>query len=210
MDLHQMLQSAKLVPIVTLRNEKSIEIIKTVIEQSAIEIVEVAFRSRFAVKAIEKYALLNNVIVGAGTVRTRAQAEQAVEAGAKFLISPGYDPEIVKFAIDHNIPIIPGVLTPTEIMRGMSEAGLSVFKLFPANLIGGLSAIKALSGPFFDVKFLPTGGVNRDNYLEFLREKQVIAVGGSFIINDKITENEIEEEIKKVNLLMEKANKIES
>lgn len=208
MDFKSQLQSARLLPIITLKSENQISIIKKVIENSNIEMVEVAFRSELAAKAIEEFSTLENVSIGAGTVKTLEQAKIAIEAGSKFLVSPGYNPEVVKYASEKNIPITPGVLTPTEILKGMNEADISIFKIFPANIIGGLSAIKALSGPFYDVDFLPTGGVNEDNFIEFLQESQIICVGGSFIINDSINESEITNEIEKINGLVSKAKAV--
>ncbi len=202
MDINKVLKSAKLLPIVTLTSEKNIQNVKKIIEGSNIEMVEVAFRSEYAVKAIKEYSSIKDVIIGAGTVRTIEEAEQAIDAGARFLVSPGYDSDVVKFAQENDVPIIPGVLTPTEIQKGASEAGLSVFKLFPAELIGGLEGVKALKGPFYDIQFLPTGGVNEENYLEYLENDHVIAVGGSFIIDDNVTEEGIEEEIEKTNSLI--------
>lgn len=208
MDIEKALHEAKLLPIITLKNDEAIKNVKVVIEKSDIEIVEVAFRSNLAVKAIEEYSTIEGVIIGAGTVRSVEEAEQAVEAGAQFLVSPGYDSDVVNFAINNDIPITPGVLTPTEIQKGISEANLSIFKLFPAELIGGLSAVKALSGPFYDIQFLPTGGVNEDNFEEFLANDHIIAVGGSFIMNDKVTKREIDEEIERINSLVQRAKKI--
>lgn len=208
MDINKKLESAKLLPIITLRSNENIQNVKKVIEGSNIEMVEVAFRSDYAVEAIEKYSSIKNVIIGAGTVRTVEEAQQAIKAGSQFLVSPGYDSEVVNFAQKNNIPILPGILTPTEIQKGVREAGLSIFKLFPANLVGGLAAVKALKGPFYDIKFLPTGGVDAENYLEFLRDDYIIAVGGSFIIDDSVEEDGIEDEIKRVNQLLENAKKL--
>jgi len=208
MKFRNQLQSARLLPIITLRSEKQISIIKKVIEGSNIEMVEVAFRSELAAKAIEVFSKIENVSIGAGTVKTLEQAKIAIESGAKFIVSPGYNPEVVKYSLEKNIPITPGVLTPTEILKGMNEANLSIFKVFPANIIGGLSAIKALSGPFYDVDFLPTGGVSSKNFEEFLKEPQIICVGGSFIINDSINETEVSNEINKINELVSKAKAV--
>lgn len=208
MEFRGQLQSARLLPIITLRTEKQISIIKTVIENSNIEMVEVAFRSDLAAKAIEVFSTIENVSIGAGTVKTLEQARIAIESGAKFIVSPGYDPNVVEYAAEKNIPITPGVLTPTEILKGMNEANLSIFKVFPANIIGGLSAIKALSGPFYDVEFLPTGGVSESNFEEFLKEPQIICVGGSFIIDDSIDETDITNEIEKINQLVSKAKAV--
>lgn len=205
MDIRTELKAAKLLPIITLSSKENIETVGKVIARSNIKVIEVAFRSDFAAEAIRRYSEIPDVIIGAGTVRNLEQAKQAVECGAKFIVSPGYVPEVVQYSIDNNIPILPGVLTPTEILKGINEAGLSIFKLFPADLIGGLAGVKALKGPFFDIEFLPTGGVNAKNYLDFLNDSQIIAVGGSFIINDKIEEKDVDNEIIKINSLIEKA-----
>ena len=118
--------------------------------------------------------------VGAGTVLNVEQAKLAVDCGAKFIVSPGLDEATVKWAIENDIPVIPGTVTPTEIMKAIS-LGLKVVKFFPADVYGGIKAIKALSAPFGQVKFLPTGGVSEANLNEFAANKSVIAVGGSWV-----------------------------
>lgn len=208
MNINEMLKSAKLLPIITLKNADNIQIVKKVIEGSNIEMVEVAFRSELAAQAIKEYSTIDNIVIGAGTVRTVEEAKQAIDAGAKFIVSPMYDTEVVRYSLKNDVPILPGVLTPYEIQKGINEAGLSIFKLFPANLLGGLDGVKALKGPFYDVQFLPTGGVNADNYLNFLADDQIIAVGGSFIIDDSVTEENVDQEIEKINKLMENAKNI--
>ena len=208
MDINEILKSKKLLPIITLKSTENIQTVKKVIEGSDIGMVEVAFRSELAAEAIKEYSTIDNVIIGAGTVRTLEEAKQAIEAGAKFIVSPMYDTEVVKYSLANDTPIFPGVLTPYEIQKGINEADLSIFKLFPANLLGGLDAVKALKGPFYDVQFLPTGGVNAENYLDFLADDQIIAVGGSFIINDSVSEDNVEQEISKINNLIENAKNI--
>ena len=209
MNFREQLKSAKLLPIITLYTESQIENVKEVLAGSKIEMVEVAFRSDLAAKAIEAFSTLENVIVGAGTVRTLEQAKVAIESGAKFLVSPGYDDEVVGYANEKNIPITPGVLTPTEILKGMNHGNISIFKIFPANIIGGLSAIKALSGPFFDIDFLPTGGVNKENFVEFLQVPQIICVGGSFIIDETVDKSGIKDDIARINELVSKAKAVD-
>jgi len=208
MNIKEALESAKLLPIITLESQEDIKNVKKVIEQSDIEMVEVAFRSDLAAQAIEEYSAIDDVIIGAGTVRTVEEAEQAIEAGSRFLVSPGYDSDVVKFAQENDTPITPGILTPTEIQKGVKEADLSIFKLFPAKLMGGLSAVQALKGPFYDIQFLPTGGVNEDNYEEFLADDHIIAVGGSFIMSGQVKEDEIDDEVEHINALVETAKKI--
>lgn len=119
-------------------------------------------------------------MVGAGTVITLEQCKTAVAAGAKFIVAPGYDEEVVDYCVGNGIPITPGCVTPTEIMAAMKK-GLRVLKYFPANVYGGLKGLKSLSAPFGGVKFIPTGGVNNDNIAEFAAAPFVHAVGGSWI-----------------------------
>ena len=118
--------------------------------------------------------------VGAGTVLNVSQARLAVERGAGFIVSPGLDEETVRWAIENDIPVIPGAVTPTEIMKAVG-LGLKVVKFFPADVYGGIKAIKALSAPFGQVRFLPTGGVSEANLKEFMENKSVAAVGGSWV-----------------------------
>ena len=136
------------------------------------------------------------MLVGAGTVVNLEQCKLAVECGAKFIVSPGYDEEVVSWCCDNGVAVCPGCVTPTEIMMALKH-GLKVLKFFPANVYGGLGAIKALAGPFGGVKFIPTGGVNLQNVGEFIADPHIHAVGGSWVCPkadiaagnfDKITE----------------------
>ena len=120
------------------------------------------------------------MLVGAGTVITLAQCRQAVEAGARFIVAPGYDEEVVSWCVEKGVPILPGCVTPTEIMAAMKH-GLTVLKFFPAGVYGGLSAMKALSGPFKGIKFVPTGGVGPQNAGEYGAAPFIHAVGGSWV-----------------------------
>ena len=129
---------------------------------------EVTFRAEGAdvviAKMLEAYP---DMMVGAGTVVNMEQAERAVKAGSKFVVSPGFDPEIVKYCLDQNVLPLPGCVTPSEIMQAL-KLGLKVVKFFPAAQYGGLATIKALSGPFAGLKFMPTGGISLDNLGEFI------------------------------------------
>ena len=120
------------------------------------------------------------MLVGAGTVLSLAQCQACVEAGAKFIVSPGFDPEIVAWCVDNGVPVLPGCVTPTEIMAAQ-KLGVDTVKFFPANIYGGLKAMKGLAGPFGQLKFLPTGGVNEDNMAEYLSASFISAVGGSWM-----------------------------
>ena len=120
------------------------------------------------------------MVVGAGTVLNVEQAKTAVKNGAKFIVSPGLDEETVRWAMENDIPVIPGCVTPTEIMKAIS-LGLKVVKFFPADVYGGIKAIKALSAPFGQIKFLPTGGVSEANLKDFIENNAVAAIGGSWV-----------------------------
>ncbi|MBO5665936.1 MAG: bifunctional 4-hydroxy-2-oxoglutarate aldolase/2-dehydro-3-deoxy-phosphogluconate aldolase [Firmicutes bacterium] len=156
---------------------------------------EVTFRAEGAdvviAKMLEAYP---DMMVGAGTVVNMEQAERAVKAGSKFVVSPGFDPEIVKYCLDQNVLPLPGCVTPSEIMQAL-KLGLKVVKFFPAAQYGGLATIKALSGPFAGLKFMPTGGISLDNLGEFIANKNIAACGGSFMVTDKLLDAKNWEEI---------------
>jgi 2-dehydro-3-deoxyphosphogluconate aldolase/(4S)-4-hydroxy-2-oxoglutarate aldolase len=125
------------------------------------------------------------MLVGAGTVVTSAQAIRAIEAGAKFIVGPGYSASVAKVCQTRDIPYLPGCVTPTEIITAL-DAGIDTVKFFPASVYGGLKAIKALAAPFTTVKFIPTGGVSADNLAEFLAFPKIVACGGSWMVADSL------------------------
>lgn len=159
--------------------------------------MEITLRTAAALDSIRNVAAeCPDMIVGVGTVLNLEQAKDAVEAGAKFIVSPGFDEETVKWCVENNIDVAPGCVTPTEIMAAR-KLGLRVVKFFPANVYGGLKAITNLAAPFTDMQFIPTGGVNTENIAEFVANPAIFAVGGSWICKkadisagnfDKITE----------------------
>ena len=143
--------------------------------------MEITFRTSCAPECLRAVAEhCPQMLVGAGTVCNKAQAELAVEMGARFIVSPGFDPEVVEWCVANNIAVTPGCVTPTEIMMAV-ERGLKVVKFFPANVYGGVNAMKNLSAPFVGIKFLPTGGVNGGNIKEYVDAPFVHAVGGSWV-----------------------------
>lgn len=146
---------------------------------------EITYRTscaRDAIAAIsDKYP---EMTLGAGTILTREQAEEAVVAGAKFIVSPGLNPEVVGYCTENDIPVLPGCATPTDVETAI-RLGLDTVKFFPAEASGGLAMIKALSGPYKQIKFMPTGGISPDNMIEYLKNPNVLAVGGSFMVKDE-------------------------
>lgn len=170
-----------IVPVVVLNNVEDAVPLADALLKGGIDFMEITFRTECAAECISVISKeVPDMIVGAGTVLNVEQAKLAVDSGAKFIVSPGLDEATVKWAIENDIPVIPGAVTPTEIMKAIS-LGLKVVKFFPADVYGGIKAIKALSAPFGQVKFLPTGGVSEANLSEFASNKSVIAVGGSWV-----------------------------
>ncbi|WP_265456289.1 bifunctional 4-hydroxy-2-oxoglutarate aldolase/2-dehydro-3-deoxy-phosphogluconate aldolase [Enterococcus sp. HY326] len=182
--LYQQIAETKLLPLYTATDLSYLDKLEEILVANDVKFIEVTFRSGLAAAAIEKLAASGKLIVGAGTVRTLEQAQQAVENGAQFIVSPAVVPAVIEYSIQQGIPIFPGTATPGDIQRA-TEYGIKVVKFFPADIYGGLKAIKALRGPFYDVEFLPTGGINDANYLEYLATEGIIAVGGSFIISEE-------------------------
>ena len=169
------------VPVATIGDEqKAVPLAKAMV-RGGIDVVEVTFRTAAAPDAIREISChCPEMLVGAGTVLTLEQCRLAVECGANFIVAPGFDTEVVEWCVDKGIPIVPGCVTPSEIMAAM-KLGLNVVKFFPSNIYGGLSAMKALSGPFPQMKFIPTSGLNADNVAEFIRTPFIYAAGGSWV-----------------------------
>ena len=194
-----------IVPVVVLNNADDAVPLAKALLKGGIDFMEITFRTECAAECISVISKeVPDMTVGAGTVLNIEQAKLAVDCGAKFIVSPGLDEATVKWAIENDIPVIPGTVTPTEIMKAIS-LGLKVVKFYPADVYGGIKAIKALSAPFGQVKFLPTGGVSEANLNEFAANKSVIAVGGSWVCKkDDIINHDWE----KITMLSENAVKI--
>jgi 2-dehydro-3-deoxyphosphogluconate aldolase/(4S)-4-hydroxy-2-oxoglutarate aldolase len=142
---------------------------------------EVTFRTDAAAAAIEAMARLDGIVVGAGTVLTTEQVDRAVDAGARFVVSPGFSAAVVRHCAQRGVPVFPGVMTPTEIQMALDE-GLATLKFFPAEQAGGASMIKALAAPFRSVRFIPTGGVTAATVRSYLELPAVVAVGGTWMV----------------------------
>ena len=183
------LSQYKAVPVVVIKTiEDTIPTLKALCD-GGLPVAEITFRTACAAEAIALGVKeFPNMHIGAGTVINGEQAKKAIEAGAKFIVSPGLSKEVADVCKQENIPYLPGCATPTEIMQAIAM-GIEIVKFFPANVYGGLNAIKALSGPFPQIKFLPTGGVDMSNIKEFLAFDKIVAVGGSFMMKGNIKEN---------------------
>ena len=176
----------RLIPVVVIKNLDDTEKILAALKKDGINCAEITFRTACAKEAIalavEKFPDMN---VGAGPVINGRQCVEALNAGAKFIVSPGLSVEVAEICMANDVPYYPGCVTPTEIMQAL-DLGITTVKFFPANVYGGLKALKALSAPFPQVKFIPTGGVNRENLDEFLAFDKVAAVGGSFFVEEAL------------------------
>ena len=175
------LSAAAVGPVVGLDDAKDAVATAKALLAGGVDVMEITFRTAAAADSIKAVAEnCRDMLVGAGTVITLEQCKQAVECGAKFIVSPGFDEEVVRWCVENGIAVTPGCVTPSEIMAAM-KLGLTVVKFFPAGVYGGLSAMKALSGPFGGIKFIPTGGVNGQNIGEFIAAPFIHAVGGSWV-----------------------------
>ena len=188
-EIFDKLAESGLIPVVVLENVEDAVPTANALLAGGVGVMEITFRTAAAADSIK--AVSENcpeMLVGAGTVLNLEQCKKAVECGAKFIVSPGYDEDTVAWCVENNIAITPGCVTPTEIMMAIKH-DLKVVKFFPAGVYGGLSALKALSGPFPGIKFIPTGGVNAENIGDFIAAPFVFAVGGSWVCSKKDISN---------------------
>ncbi|MCR5754280.1 MAG: bifunctional 4-hydroxy-2-oxoglutarate aldolase/2-dehydro-3-deoxy-phosphogluconate aldolase [Acetatifactor sp.] len=186
------------IPGVGLEDAKDAKPLAEALMEGGLPCAEVTFRTDAAEEAIrimsENYP---DMLVGAGTVLTTEQVDRAVNAGAKFIVSPGFNPKVVDYCIEKGIPVAPGTANPTDIEAAL-EKGLKVVKFFPAEPLGGLKMIKAIAAPYVGVKFMPTGGINATNVRDYLAYNRIIACGGSFMVSGELIKKGDFETIKKL------------
>jgi 2-dehydro-3-deoxyphosphogluconate aldolase/(4S)-4-hydroxy-2-oxoglutarate aldolase len=185
MTMSEMLKTIEgfgVVPVVVLNDAKDAAPLAKALCEGGLPCAEVTFRTEAAEESIRIMATeFPEMVIGAGTVLTIDQVDRAVGAGAKFIVSPGLDPEIVDYCISKNIPVLPGCITPSEVTQAVKR-GLEVVKFFPAEQFGGVATIKALAAPFTSVRFMPTGGISAKNLADYLGFKKIIACGGSWMV----------------------------
>jgi len=171
----------RIVPVVVLADSAGAEPLAGALVAGGLHCVEVTFRTDAAADVIRAMAVRPELVVGAGTVLTAEQAEQAVVAGARFVVSPGFGPAVVRRCQELGVPVFPGIATATEIQMAL-DAGLDTVKFFPAEQLGGVGMVKALSAPFRTVRFIPTGGIDTGNLADYLAVPSVLAVGGTWMV----------------------------
>lgn len=176
----ELLASSRILPVLVLDDAAHAEGLGVALRGGGARLAEVTFRTPAAEEAVRIMARLDDLCVGAGTITSASQVDRAVAAGARFVVSPGLKREVVTRCQALNVPVFPGVATASEVMHAM-DLGVDTLKLFPASAVGGVSAVAALAGPFPDVRFIPTGGVDQHTAAGYLRLDAVLAVGGSWM-----------------------------
>lgn len=181
-ELLQKVQDIGVVPVVVLNDAKDAAPLAKALCEGGLPCAEVTFRTEAAEESIRIMATeFPEMLIGAGTVLTIEQVDRAVAAGAQFIVSPGFDPEIVDYCLEKNILVLPGCITPSELAQAVKR-GLSVVKFFPAEQFGGIATIKALAAPYTNVRFMPTGGISAKNLADYLGFGKIVACGGSWMV----------------------------
>jgi 2-dehydro-3-deoxyphosphogluconate aldolase/(4S)-4-hydroxy-2-oxoglutarate aldolase len=176
-----MIAQNRVLPVVVLDDAALAEPLATALKNGGLRCAEITFRTAAAAETIKSMAADPDLLVGAGTVLTPAQVDRAVEAGARFIVSPGFGPAVVRHCQALGVPVFPGVATATEIQMAL-EVGVTTVKFFPAEQLGGVGMVRALAAPLRDVRFIPTGGVSAENLAGYLAEPAVLAVGGTWMV----------------------------
>ncbi|MEP6508354.1 MAG: bifunctional 4-hydroxy-2-oxoglutarate aldolase/2-dehydro-3-deoxy-phosphogluconate aldolase [Gemmatimonadales bacterium] len=180
-DMSLLLSQFRIVPVIVLDDPDDAAGLANALMDGGLPCAEITLRTPGAIEAIRRMAGERpEMFIGAGTVLNEKQAEQAQEAGAQFIVSPGFSGGVVNYCLENGLPVFPGVCTPTEIIAAL-DAGVTALKFFPAEAMGGVTTLKAVSAPFGDVRFIPTGGVNERNVCDYLAVPNVIACGGSWM-----------------------------
>ena len=182
MTVFEIIKQTGIIPVAVLDDAKDADALAEALCEGGLPCAEVTFRTAAAEETIRTMAKnYPDMLVGAGTVLTRDQVDRALDAGAKFIVAPGLNPDTVAYCIEKGVPVVPGVQTPSEIERGLAF-GLNVLKFFPAEPAGGLKMIKAVAAPYTSVCFMPTGGINAQNVRDYLAYDRIIACGGSWMV----------------------------
>ncbi|MCM2369117.1 bifunctional 4-hydroxy-2-oxoglutarate aldolase/2-dehydro-3-deoxy-phosphogluconate aldolase [Aporhodopirellula aestuarii] len=188
------IEKLRIVPVVAIDSADDALPLADALSQGGLPIAEITLRTEAGLEAISKLSSQYGFLVGAGTVHSVDQAKQVADVGAKFVVSPGFNPKTVQWCLDNSMPIFPGVSSPTDLETAL-EFGLSVVKFFPAEQIGGVKMLKALQGPYGGIRFIPTGGISAANLSEYLALPSVVACGGSWMVKPELIRNKQFDEI---------------
>ena len=204
-DITERFEKLGVVPVVVLEDAKDAVPLATALVEGGLPCAEVTFRTEAAEESIRLMTeQFPEMLVGAGTVLTVEQVDAAVRTGAKFIVSPGFDAEIVDYCLKNEIPVFPGCISPSEVAQAVKR-GLKVVKFFPAEPAGGISMIKALAAPYTGLKFMPTGGINAKNLGEYLSCDKIVCCGGSWMVKGELVKTG---EFNKIRQLTEEARRL--
>ena len=197
-ELQKRFFSIGIIPVIAIDDaEKAVPLARALVK-GGLPAAEVTFRTAAAEEAIRRIvAEVPDMLVGAGTVLTKEQADRAIAAGSQFIVSPGFNPEITRYVLDKGVVMMPGTATPGEMEQAMSM-GLDVVKFFPAEQNGGVAKLKALAGPYTNLRWMPTGGVNTKNMMDYLGFDRIIACGGTWMVKKDLIEGEQWDEITRI------------
>jgi 2-dehydro-3-deoxyphosphogluconate aldolase/(4S)-4-hydroxy-2-oxoglutarate aldolase len=187
----------RIIPVVAINDADDSHQLADALLKGGLPCAEITFRTSAAANAIKKLSKRKDIIVGAGTTLRIEQVKIAVQNGASFIVTPGFNPKVVRYCVENNIPITPGVSTPSDIEMAL-ESGIKIVKYFPAEAFGGIKTLKAISAPYNMMKFIPTGGIGPKNVADYLKHSSVIACGGSWMVKSKLIEEKKFEEIERL------------
>lgn len=192
-DITQKIEKLKVMPVVAIENPDDANRLADALTEGGLPCAEITLRTAAGLTAIETLAKRSDFLVGAGTVHNADQAASVADAGAKFVVAPGFNPKTVAWCVDQNVPVFPGTSSPTDLEQAL-EFNLDVVKFFPAEAMGGVKTLKAFHGPYRSIRFMPTGGVSAANLLDYLNLPYVIACGGSWMVkSDLIADGRFDE-----------------
>ena len=184
-ELLDQIQKMGVVPVVAIQNEQDAMPLADALIEGGLPCAEITFRTAAAIDAMRIMAQRDDILVGAGTVLKVDQVKAAVDVGAQFMVSPGFNPKVVGYCVENHIAITPGISTPSDIEAAL-EFGIEVLKFFPAEAFGGLKTLKAICGPYTTVKFVPTGGISPANLIEYLQFSKTLACGGTWVAKSNL------------------------
>jgi 2-dehydro-3-deoxyphosphogluconate aldolase/(4S)-4-hydroxy-2-oxoglutarate aldolase len=184
-DVLSRIEALRIIPVVSIEHAADAPALGDALLAGGLPIAEITFRTEAAEASIRALARRADLLVGAGTVLNVDTAKRAVDAGAKFIVSPGFNPKVVAWCLKAGAPITPGTATPTDIEMALDH-GLTVVKFFPSEALGGLKMLKAIAAPFAMIRFIPTGGIDASNLAEYLRFSRVLACGGSWMVTREL------------------------
>ncbi len=191
------IESLKIVPVVALESAEDAEPLADALCAGGLPCAEITMRTDAALEIIRRLAPRRDLLLGVGTVHNAEQAKAAVDAGAQFVVTPGFNPRTVSWCQENNVPVFPGVSSPTDLEMAL-EHGLNVVKFFPAETLGGVKTLKAFSGPYGGIRFIPTGGISSSNLNDYLQLPFVVACGGSWMVKPELLKAKDFDEIRRL------------